>query len=130
MREICIDQRKEPGRIELDLRRHQASETPNEPAWRSWGDSEKRRPDSKCNCCFETHGSRSGMITVSPQTETGKASAEKVCGSAKKIGRFGRTNRRIEQTRSREVNVEDAKDGVVSMGIFLGMWLAGLQVLP
>ena len=25
------------------------------------GDSKKSRPGSKCNCCFETHGSRSGI---------------------------------------------------------------------
>jgi hypothetical protein len=65
--------------------RHQASETPNEPAC-IMGDGKNGRPGSKCNCCFEAHGSRSGMVqsVLDSSDKGGQGKCGEVSGSVNK----------------------------------------------
>jgi hypothetical protein len=83
--QICIDQQKRPERVEL-WHTPPGFGGPKRASMAVMGDGKNGRPGSKCNCCFETHGSRSGMVQsvvglVPPQTEAAKGSAEKVSGS-------------------------------------------------
>lgn len=67
-----------------------------------------------------------GNGTISPQTKAAKGNAEIVCVVAlTNIGRFGRTNRSIEQTKSREVLRQRDVARVVDSIETIGLWLAG-----
>jgi len=88
---------------------------PKRDAWRSWEMGKNGGPGSKCNLQLLFRNARiaSGNGTVvSPQAKAAKGSAEKACVVAlTNVGRFGRTNRSIEQTRAAKCEVMRQRDG-------------------
>jgi hypothetical protein len=122
MGEICIGRQKRPERVERLSRTPPGFGDPKEASMAVMGDSKKGRPGSKCSCCFETHGSRSGMVQFGQSSHLRQRRAREVrrkCVVAlKNIGRFGRTNRRIEQrTKTKRWCGLDGRRS--------GLWLAG-----